>query len=95
MSLDRESKLSALMGGARLRVNSFHHQGVDKLGSGLRVVGKAPDGTAEALEGTASAFVFAVQWHAECLVERRSQLALFEALVSAAAEHSARLERAA
>jgi putative glutamine amidotransferase len=95
VSLDRESKLSALMGGARLRVNSFHHQGVDKLGSGLRVVGKAPDGTAEALEGTTSAFLFAVQWHAECLVKRRSQLALFEGLVSAAADHSARLERAA
>ncbi len=95
MSLETDSKLAALMGGTRLRVNSFHHQGVDKLGSGLRVVGKATDGTVEALEGTTSAFLFGVQWHAEGLVKRRAQLALFEGLVFAAAEHSARLERAA
>jgi putative glutamine amidotransferase len=68
---------------------------VDKLGTGLRVVGRATDGTVEALEGTTSAFLFGVQWHAEGLVKRRGQLALFEGLVAAAAEHSARLERAA
>lgn len=95
VKLEAESKLAALMGGARLRVNSFHHQAVDKLGTGLRVVGSAPDGTVEAVEGTDSSFLFGVQWHAEALVKRRAQLALFEGLVWAAAEHSARLESAA
>ena len=95
VQLDPDSKLAALMGGARLEVNSFHHQAVDTLGRGLRVVGRAPDGTVEALEGVTSAFCFGVQWHAECLVERRAQLALFEALVVAASERSGRVERAA
>ena len=62
---------------------------MDKLGDGLLVVGRAPDGVVEAVEGTSGPrFVFGVQWHAECLVERREQLALFEGLVCAAAEHS-------
>ena len=59
------------------------------------MVGRAPDGVVEAVETSGPGFVFGVQWHAECLVERREQLALFEALVRAAAEHSQRAAQAA
>ena len=50
-----------------LPVNSSHHQSADKIGEGLRIVGRCPDdGIIEALEGTASDhFVLAVQWHPE------------------------------
>jgi putative glutamine amidotransferase len=50
----------------RLSVNSLHHQGVARLGRGLRVEATAPDGLVEAfsVEG-AEAFALAVQWHPE------------------------------
>lgn len=89
------TRLKALLGCSQLDVNSFHHQAVDTLGTGLQVAGRAPDGTIEALEGSGSAFTFAVQWHAEGLVERPEQLTLFEGLSQAAAERPAGREQAA
>jgi len=79
------SLLAALTGGGTLAVNSFHHQAADRLGSGLRAVATAPDGTIEAIEDGARQFWLGVQWHAEGMVERPEQLALFSGLVAAAA----------
>ena len=78
------SRLAGVVGSGRLRVNSFHHQAVDRLGSGLHASARAPDGTIEAIEDPAQRFVVAVQWHAEALVEDGAHRALFEALVTAA-----------
>jgi putative glutamine amidotransferase len=89
------SRLAKLLGANRIEVNSFHHQGIDELGEGLRIVGHAPDGMPEAIEGIANGFTFGVQWHAEALAERRDQLALFEGLVRAGAERAQRSPEAA
>ena len=78
------SLLAGLTGAAALAVNSFHHQAADALGSGLRVCATAPDGTVEALEDPSRPFLLGVQWHAEGMVERPEQRALFAALVEAA-----------
>lgn len=66
--------------GARLEVNSGHHQGVGDAGS-LTVSGRSPDGLPEALEDAARDFVLGVQWHPEMV----GTAALFQALVRAAA----------
>ncbi len=95
VTLAADSRLAKLVGRAELDVNSFHHQAPATLGPGLRVVGKAGDGTVEALESDGKGFVFGVQWHAECLVEMPEHFALFEGLVQAGAEHSADELRAA
>ena len=49
-----------------IEVNSLHEQGVDRLGAGLLVEARAPDGLVEAMsvQGAAS-FALAVQWHPE------------------------------
>ncbi|MFM9134026.1 MAG: gamma-glutamyl-gamma-aminobutyrate hydrolase family protein [bacterium] len=47
-----------------LSVNSYHHQAVDRPGRGLRIVGRASDGTAEAIE-MPGRDVYGVQWHPE------------------------------
>lgn len=52
--------------GDTLRINSAHHQAVDRLGSGLRAVQWAPDGVIEAVVHEALP-VWAVQWHPERL----------------------------
>jgi putative glutamine amidotransferase len=96
LAVEPGSLLAAVTGaGATLDVNSFHHQAVDVPGAGLRVVARAADGTVEAIEDPARAFLLGVQWHAEALVELPEQAALFTALVQAAAEHPQRLSAAA
>jgi putative glutamine amidotransferase len=79
------TRLAEIVGPGQVRVNSFHHQAVDRLGTGLRVCAVAPDGTIEAIEDPAKPFVVGVQWHAETLVDHPEQRALFEHLVAAAA----------
>src|SRR5215217_3708010 len=79
------SRLAALVGAGDVRVNSFHHQAVERLGRGLRAVAHAPDGTIEGIEAPAHPFLVGVQWHAEGLVADPAHRALFGALVDAAA----------
>lgn len=61
--------LHGLLGSARARVNSLHHQGIDRLAPGLAVEARAPDGLVEAFHVEAAAarghFAVAVQWHPE------------------------------
>jgi putative glutamine amidotransferase len=91
-----DSLLAAVTGaGDTLAINSFHHQAVDILGAGLRVVARAPDGTVEAVEDPARPFVLGVQWHAETLTARAEHGALFAALVEAAGTRPQRLAAAA
>ncbi len=47
-----DSLTAQCLGVREARVNSFHHQAVDRLGAGLRAVGAEPDGVVEALEAT-------------------------------------------
>jgi putative glutamine amidotransferase len=83
--VDQESRLAGILGGVELRANSFHHQAVERLGSGLRAVAWAPDGTIEGIEAAGERLVLGVQWHAETLDRGGPHHRLFEALVAAAA----------
>lgn len=83
-----DSQLARIVGRERLDVNSFHHQAAGRIGEGLRPVAWSPDGVVEAIEGgsdAAGGLLLGVQWHAETLTEIPQHLALFEALVEAAA----------
>jgi putative glutamine amidotransferase len=81
-----DSRLAEIVGGYGLKVNSFHHQAVDQLGTGLRAVAWSTDGVIEAIESaTAGGPLFlGVQWHAESLVDDPAHLALFGLLVTEA-----------
>jgi putative glutamine amidotransferase len=59
--------LAALAAGAtRVAVKSYHHQGVARVGDGLRVSARAAgDGTVEAIEDARRRFVLGVLWHPE------------------------------
>lgn len=84
--LAARSGLARVLGARRVAVNSFHHQGVARLGRGLHAVAWAQDGVIEGIEGRGKPLLLGVQWHAETLVDDPSQLALFEHLVRAAEE---------
>ncbi len=74
-----------VLGAHSAEVNTFHHQAVDTLGDGLVATAWARDGTIEGLEDPSHPFLLGVQWHAETLLDDPAQLALFAALVEAAA----------
>jgi putative glutamine amidotransferase len=88
------SRLAVVLRTTSLAVNSFHHQAVDRLGAGLRVSARAPDGTIEAIEDPRRPLVLGVQWHAETLVSAPEHEALFAELVDVASG-ARRLRRAA
>jgi len=86
--VEADSRLATILGETEIDVNSLHHQAVNRLGAGLRVVAHAPDGVVEAIEDPEATFTIGVQWHAEAIVGRPEQLALFRAFVAAAAARS-------
>src|SRR3984957_18582506 len=74
----------------RTLVNSLHSQGVDRLGPGLEVEARAPDGLIEAFRvRQASSFAVAVQWHPEWnAMSNPFSRALFAAFGAACRERS-------
>jgi putative glutamine amidotransferase len=74
-----------VIGSARHATKSHHHQGVERLGEGLRVSARAAiDELVEAIELPQRSFVLGVQWHPEA--DGRSPV--IEGLVEAAAAHA-------
>jgi putative glutamine amidotransferase len=60
------SRLSEIVNAAEINTNSFHHQSVDRLGEGLRITARSPDGVVEAVECADRAWwAIGVQWHPE------------------------------
>lgn len=63
-------RLEALASAGELPVNSLHHQGIERLGAGLRIEAVAPDGLVEAFSLAAvPQFTLAVQWHPEMRID--------------------------
>ena len=85
VTIEPGSRLATLVGSHRLATNSWHHQGVAQLGSGLRVTGRAPDGVFEAIEVDNAPGVLTVQWHPELVNDRPTHLRFFVDLVERAA----------
>ena len=76
--------LASIVGAGSLSVNSRHHQGIKKPGSGLIVSAVSPDGLAEGIEWPDAPFVLGVQWHPESLADRYpAHRAIFDAFVRA------------
>ncbi|MGH2545431.1 MAG: gamma-glutamyl-gamma-aminobutyrate hydrolase family protein [Actinomycetota bacterium] len=74
------------MGAETVTVSSSHHQAAAKVGEGLVVSGRAPDGIVEAMEHPDGSWVVAVQWHPERRAEEDpAHQGLFDALVEQAA----------
>jgi len=95
VKLEPGSLTAGCLGLHETRVNSFHHQAVDRLGRGLRAVGWAADGVIEAVEATDRRFTVAVQWHAESMIHAPEQARLLAAFAEAAVSYGAGAARAA
>lgn len=78
-----DGRLAAATGSGSIRVNSVHHQGIDRLGYGLNVEARSPsDGLVEAFSARpGKGTVMGVQWHPEWgMANRPHQQAFFRLL---------------
>ena len=76
--IDPESRLYQLADNKpNVRVNTYHHQAVKTLGSGLKATAHALDGVIEAFENPNHRFLLGVQWHPESMVKSRLTHNLF------------------
>lgn len=84
VALSSNSRLEALSGCSKLKVNSSHHQAVRRLAPGLIASAYSPDGLTEAVEMPDYPFFIGVQWHPEYLWEKdESAFRLFQSFVEA------------
>ncbi len=66
----------------KVKVNSYHHQGINQLGKGLTVSATSPDGLIEAFDIDDLNFGVAVQWHPEVLYDKQlSDGKIFKAFI--------------
>ncbi|MGH7483271.1 MAG: gamma-glutamyl-gamma-aminobutyrate hydrolase family protein [Longimicrobiales bacterium] len=65
VSVERDTKLGQILGTTELMTNSFHHQAVKDVGTGLVVSARTENGLVEALEDPSRGWVIGVQWHPE------------------------------
>ncbi|MGE4056000.1 MAG: gamma-glutamyl-gamma-aminobutyrate hydrolase family protein [Vicinamibacterales bacterium] len=83
--------LAGIFGTDRIRVNSVHYQGIERLAPGLAIEATAPDGTIEGVSvPDAPGFAVGVQWHPEYWVRTDPASArLFAAFADAVRKHMA------
>jgi putative glutamine amidotransferase len=79
-----ESPLYKLIGKERIEVNSYHHQGVNRIAEGLEIMALADDGLAEAVYMPARPYVWAVQWHPEFSLKDEISKKIFASFVNSA-----------
>ncbi|WP_410606230.1 gamma-glutamyl-gamma-aminobutyrate hydrolase family protein [Amycolatopsis sp. lyj-109] len=82
VTLAEGSRAAAILG-PETKTLCYHHQAIDRLGTGLEPVGWAADGTIEAAE-LPGEFTLGVQWHPE---QDTDDVRLFQALVEASKEN--------
>jgi putative glutamine amidotransferase len=86
VEITARTKLSKAVGATKVNVASFHHQGIDVVGKGLKVVARSSDGLVEGLEHTGrDQWLIGVQWHPEdTAATDPHQQNLYDALISVA-----------
>lgn len=88
VKIEKGSKLFDIFKTEDLKVNSFHHQSIKKLGNDLKITANSNDGIVEAIESVNEKFLVAVQWHPENLVEKHDEfLKIFELLINNAKQN--------
>src|SRR5690606_367598 len=65
--IDEDSYLFKILGKPTIKVNSFHHQAIKKVGTQLTVSARAEENIIEAVELRDHPFAIGVQWHPECM----------------------------
>lgn len=87
IEIARGSLLQQITRAESVAVNSFHHQAVGGIGSGVRIGARAEDGVIEGFESTEHTFALGLQFHPERMTDRAPWRRVFTALRDAAVEY--------
>ncbi|MDZ7775268.1 MAG: gamma-glutamyl-gamma-aminobutyrate hydrolase family protein [Bacteroidales bacterium] len=66
-----DSMLHKIAGSTELMVNSIHSQSIDKVGEGLEITSREPNGIIQSIEKPGHIFYMGVQFHPERLIYKR------------------------
>ncbi len=84
ITINENTKLSAIFGKTETGVNSLHHQAIEKVGENLTVSAVSEDGFTEAIELKNHPFCIGVQWHPEHMSKKDDlQQSIFNSFVNA------------
>lgn len=85
INIKKYSRLSKITECDNIRVNSFHHQAVNRVANNFIVSASTSDGIIECIESTNHPFAIGVQFHPERIWENNPAItAIFSALVDSA-----------
>ncbi|MBI3803677.1 MAG: gamma-glutamyl-gamma-aminobutyrate hydrolase family protein [Nitrospirae bacterium] len=87
ISIQKGSLLSKIIKRDQLRVNSAHHQGVNRVARGYIANAESPDGVIEGIEAVNHPFVLGVQWHPEFLNAEDRSRSLFKSFLKMATQY--------
>ena len=82
IEIDKNTKLNQILKVDTLKVNSIHHQAINKLGDNLEVSARSSDGIIEGIETTNNWDAIGVQWHPEYISEDKASNDLFDWLIN-------------
>lgn len=82
--IDPGSMLHKIAGDTELMVNSIHRQSIDKVGEGLVVTSREPNGIIQSVEKPGHIFYMGVQFHPERLIYKKVFRRLFKTFIEAA-----------
>ena len=83
-SLETDNILFKLTKRRQLRINSLHHQAIEKIGKHLKIIARDLDDFVQAVESTEHRFLLGTQWHPEYLSYMKSHRVIFQHLVEQA-----------
>ena len=69
VNIETDTKLYEIVNEKNIRVNSIHHQAINKLGTDLKISAKSPDGVVEGIELTNNWDAIGIQWHPENMID--------------------------
>lgn len=76
VNIEKNSKLKDIIKKNIIKVNSAHHQAINRVGENILISGLAPDGIIESIEHTQHKWCIGVQWHPEFLITSEDKLLL-------------------
>ena len=83
-----DSTLAEFIGDELTRVNSLHHQAVDRTGENLVITARDRDDIVQGIESSSGPLRIGVQWHPEYMPQRHDQRHLFRYFVAACTERT-------